>query len=84
MTTLDGKISQPAVHQCAEVIKQASVISPDGFTNLRFAALANVPAGSPFFPAAYHRGGEPAFALVHFHKVYLACYSTFTKQIDTR
>jgi uncharacterized protein (UPF0210 family) len=63
MTTQDGKISLPAVHQCAEVIKQASVISPDGFANLRFAALAKVPAGSPFFPAAYHQGGEPAFAL---------------------
>ena len=63
MTTEDGRVSLPAIHQCAEVIQQASVISPDGFANLRFAALANVPAGTPFFPAAYHRGGEPAFAL---------------------
>ncbi|MEW5719370.1 MAG: DUF711 family protein, partial [Chloroflexota bacterium] len=31
--------------------------------NLRFAALANVPPHSPFFPAAYHDGGAPAFAL---------------------
>jgi hypothetical protein len=63
MTTADGKVSLPATRQCAQVIHQASVISPDGFSNLRFAALANVPAGSPFFPAAYHQGGEPAFAL---------------------
>jgi hypothetical protein len=42
---------------------KASTISPDGFTNLRFAALANVPAGAPFFPAAYHDGGEPAMAI---------------------
>ena len=33
-------------------------LSPDGFTNLRFAALANVPAGTPFFPAAYHGGAQ--------------------------
>jgi uncharacterized protein (UPF0210 family) len=63
MTTQDNKVSLPAIRLCAEVIQQASAISPDGFTNLRFAALANVPAGSPFFPAAYHQGGEPAFAL---------------------
>jgi uncharacterized protein (UPF0210 family) len=30
---------------------------------LRFAALANVPPGTPFFPAAYHDGGTPTFAL---------------------
>lgn len=35
----------------------------DGFANLRFAALANVEAGTPFFPAAYHGGGSPAFAI---------------------
>jgi len=63
MTTYDGKVSLKAVHQCANVIQRASTISPDGFTNLRFAALANVLAGSPFFPAAYHQGEEPYFAL---------------------
>jgi uncharacterized protein (UPF0210 family) len=63
MTDPAGEISLRAIHQCAAVIQHASTISPDGFANLRFAALANVPAGSPFFPAAYHRGGAPAFAL---------------------
>jgi uncharacterized protein (UPF0210 family) len=63
MTDTQGRISLPAVRLCAGVIHQAASITPDGFTNLRFAALANVPPGSPFFPAAYHAGGEPAFAL---------------------
>jgi hypothetical protein len=63
MTGADGKVSLPAIRQCAKVIQRASTISPDGFANLRFAALANVPAGSPFFPAAYHQGEEPSFAL---------------------
>jgi uncharacterized protein (UPF0210 family) len=58
-----GGVSLPAIRQCAEVIQRSSSISPDGFANLRFAALANVPAGSPFFPAAYHQGVESAFAL---------------------
>jgi hypothetical protein len=63
LTTPDGHISLPAVRLCAQIIHQAAVITPDGFTNLRFAALANVPAGSPFFPAAYHMGREPVFAI---------------------
>lgn len=53
-----------AVKACARIIQQASTISPDGFANLRFAALANVPPHAPFFPAAYHAAGEPpAFSL---------------------
>lgn len=63
LTSMDSKISLRAIHQCAQVIQSASTISPDGFTNLRFAALANVPPGSPFFPAAYHQGEQPCFAL---------------------
>ncbi len=63
MSTQNGDISLPAVRMCAEIIHQAASITPDGFTNLRFAALANVPPGAPFFPAAYHSKGEPSFAL---------------------
>ena len=64
LMTLDGGgVSLPAVRGCAEIIARVSGLSPDGFTNLRFAALANVPAGTPFFPAAYHSGALPAFAL---------------------
>ena len=48
---------------CAEIITQCSTITLDGFANLRFAALANVPPGSPFFPAAYHDQNEPRFAI---------------------
>jgi len=61
--TLEGEVSIPAVNACAEVITKASRISADGFANLRFAALANVPPGTPFFPAAYHSDGPPAFAI---------------------
>ncbi|MEJ2264165.1 MAG: DUF711 family protein [Anaerolineales bacterium] len=56
-------ISLPAVRGCARVIHRAASITPDGFTNLRFAALANVPPDAPFFPAAYHQGDHPSFAL---------------------
>ncbi len=64
MTTPDGGVSLAAVKRCAGIIERASQITPDGFTNLRFAALANVPPGAPFFPAAYHAIGHgPRFAL---------------------
>jgi hypothetical protein len=56
-------ISLPAVRACARTIHDLAPLTPDGFTNLRFAALANVRPGSPFFPAAYHAGDDPAFAV---------------------
>jgi len=52
-----------AICRCAEIIVRLAPVESNGFANLRFAALANVLPGAPFFPAAYHAGGEPAFAL---------------------
>jgi uncharacterized protein (UPF0210 family) len=52
-----------AIRACAEVIVKSAPIEPNGFANLQFAALANVPAGAPFFPAAYHDRDNPAFAI---------------------
>jgi hypothetical protein len=63
LTTGESSISARAVKASAEVIRKASTLEPNGFANLRFAALANVPAGSPFFPAAFHMGDQPKFAL---------------------
>ena len=56
-------ISLQAIKACAKIMQRASTITADGFSNLRFAALANVRAGAPFFPAAYHDGDVPAFAI---------------------
>ncbi len=58
-----GGLSLPAVRWTADVIQRCAQIGPNGFGNLRFTALANVPAGSPFFPAGYHDGGSPMFSL---------------------
>jgi uncharacterized protein (UPF0210 family) len=63
MASKEKGISLSAVKACAEIIQKASTITSDGFANLRFAALANVRAGAPFFPAAYHNNDEPAFAI---------------------
>lgn len=56
-------VSLPAVHACGEIIARCANITPDGFANLRFAALANVGPYTPFFPAAYHGDEGMAFAL---------------------
>ncbi|MFZ5904775.1 MAG: DUF711 family protein [Chloroflexota bacterium] len=56
-------IYMSAVRACAEIIVQCAPLDPNGFANLRFAALANVPPGAPFFPAAYWDKDEPAFAI---------------------
>jgi len=48
--------------QTAKVMKRLSTIEEDGFANLRFAAIFNTKPGSPFYPAAYHKG-EPSFAI---------------------
>lgn len=63
LTTPDGKISLSAVRACAEIIHRVAPLEKNGFANLRFAALANVPPWTPFFPAAYHQGKTPAFGL---------------------
>jgi uncharacterized protein (UPF0210 family) len=47
----------------AEIILRLSTMKRDGSVNLRFGALANCQAGIPFFPAAYHGGGPPHFAI---------------------
>jgi len=60
---IESGLSLSMARNCADIIRQVSTISSDGFANLRFAALANVPSGSPYFPAAYHRGGPPALAI---------------------
>ena len=43
-----------AIRAAARVITSCASIDPNGFANLQFAALANVPGEVPFFPAAYH------------------------------
>lgn len=57
VATLDGGVSLPRLRRAAHIVCHLPDIEPDGFTALRFAATANVPSGTPFFPAAYHRGG---------------------------
>lgn len=62
LTSSGNQIYPEAIKKAAQAIRDISVLEANGFANLRFAALANVPAGSPFFPAAYHDDLENSFA----------------------
>jgi len=65
MTPCNNSVSLNATKLCAQIIHTIAKLEKDGFANLRFAALANVPAGAPFFPAAYSESDaqRPHFAL---------------------
>lgn len=52
-----------AARLAARTIVDAAPLEADGFANLRFAALANVPAGVPFLPAAWSDGEDWSYAL---------------------
>ncbi len=63
MANAQEGISLKAIKACADIIVKSAKIEPNGFANLRFTTLANVPAGGPFFPASYNEGDTPAFSL---------------------
>ena len=52
-----------AVHAAAGVIKYLEDHTDKGIGNFRFAAIANVPAYTPFYPASYHDGLGHQFAV---------------------
>ena len=62
VTNSDG-VNWPAVKSAAGIIKTLEDNTPHSEGNFRFAATANVPAYSPFFPAAYHAGAGHQFAI---------------------
>jgi uncharacterized protein (UPF0210 family) len=50
--------SPRGVTAAGEAMTAIARTTAGGIGNFRFAAAANVPAGTPFFPVAYHRGGD--------------------------
>ena len=56
-------IDLAAISQTAAAIKRIGEMTPSGFGNHRFAALANCPPNIPFFPGGYHNGGRDTFTI---------------------
>lgn len=75
-------ISTAAARACAKVIVELASLTPDGFTNLNFCAMSRVQPFTPFFPAAYSYGTDPAFALAM--ECADAAIEAFDKAKDTR
>jgi hypothetical protein len=53
----EGGVHRHAARVAAEAMHAIAASSDDGLGNFRFAAAARIPAGTPFFPVAYHHGG---------------------------
>lgn len=51
-------VHREGARSAARIMKALAGALPDGLGNFRFAAAAGIPAGTPFFPVAWHEGGE--------------------------
>jgi uncharacterized protein len=58
VTSAEQGVHRGAVRTAAQVISDLARVDESGVANFRFAAAAGVPAGTPFFPVAHHRGPE--------------------------
>jgi uncharacterized protein (UPF0210 family) len=56
LATKEHSLRPEAAFVAAEVMKRLANETAEGFGNFRFAVLACVEPGSPFFPSAYHEG----------------------------
>ena len=54
----EGGVHARATRAAADVVHTLSRATPSGTANFRFAAAANIPAGTPFFPVAHHEGTD--------------------------
>jgi hypothetical protein len=51
-------VHSAAATVAAQITEALARTLPGGIGNFRFAAAANIPAGTPFFPVGWHRGPE--------------------------
>jgi uncharacterized protein (UPF0210 family) len=52
----DGGVHRQAARLAAEAMQAVAAATPGGLGNFRLAAAARIPAGTPFFPVAFHHG----------------------------
>jgi uncharacterized protein len=58
VSAADTGVLRQAIRSAALVIDELSRVDASGTANFRFTAGASIPAGTPFFPAGYHRGPD--------------------------
>jgi len=58
-----GRPSGGAALAAGRIVARLAAETPLGFGNFRFCTIAECAPDTPFFPAGYHGGGPPSFAL---------------------
>lgn len=58
----DGGVLPQVATTAAKIMVALARALPDGIANFRFAGAANIPAGTPFYPVAWHQGVD-AFSI---------------------
>lgn len=56
-------VHRATIRAAGEAVAAIAAATPGGEGNFNFTATGHQPAGTPFFPAAFHDGGAPAFAI---------------------
>ena len=59
----DDGIHSDGIREAASLIHYVAENSPNSLGNFRFAAIAMVPPGTPFYPASYHVDADHTFAI---------------------
>jgi uncharacterized protein (UPF0210 family) len=59
----NGQVDPEMMQAAAVAIPQIAALTPAGFGNMRFATVACMAPGFPFFPASHHDGGGPWLAI---------------------
>jgi uncharacterized protein (UPF0210 family) len=62
IATAERPVHREGARTATSAILALANANPDGSANFRFAAVANMPPGSPFFPGGYH-DGPPSFSI---------------------
>lgn len=58
IASAERAVHHAATTVAAQITEALARTLPGGIGNFRFAAAANIPAGTPFFPVGWHRGPE--------------------------
>lgn len=78
----ESGVQSHAAATTAKIMVELSRALPDGLANFRFAAAANIPAGTPFFPVAWHQGVESFAVGLESASVVERTFASLSKSAD--
>lgn len=78
----EGGVQTHAAATTAKIMVDLSRALPDGLANFRFAGAANIPAGTPFFPVAWHQGVDSFAVGLESASVVERAFASLSKSAD--